>query len=177
MLLRQTPRKGCWQGFAEKQQGSQRFCVEWKQKPALTESVGNRIDEGFAQLWLLAPSIYLFNRVSYSMGQKIHCSSLLRKKLVEEPRIWVLPPGFLGVTTALVSDFNHGCATRITIQAFCFVIIPARGGWILRQCWTNSFLPHLSQDFYNFQGMMLQMEWQLHCLPFIKHPTLTNTLL
>lgn len=94
---------------------------------------------------------------------------------------WELPAGFLGVTTlllfALASDFNHRCATRITIQAFCFVIITARGGWILRQCWTNSFLPHLSQDLYHFQGMMLQMEWQLHCLPFIKHPALTYTLL
>lgn len=114
---------------------------------------------------------------------------LLRKSfcLMEAPRIafyfqgWELSSGFLGVTTpipfALASDFNYRCATRITIQAFCFVIITARGGWILRQCWTNSFLPHQSQDLYYFQGMMLQMEWQLHCLPFIKHPALTYTLL
>lgn len=122
--------------------------------------------------------------------KKFTVPPLLRKSccLMEAPgtggfyfQHWELPTGFLGVTTlllfALASDFNHRCATRITIQAFCFVIITARGGWMLRQCWTNSFLPYRSQDLYHFQGTMLQMEWQLHCLPFIKHPALTYTLL
>lgn len=157
---------------------------------ALTKSVENGIDEDFTRLWLLARSIDLVNTVSHSIWQKIHCSSLAEKKLLpdgstQEPGFhfqhWELPTGFLGVTTpllfALASDFIYRFATRITIQAFCFVIITARGGWILRQCWTNSFLPHRSQDLYYFQGMMLQMEWQLHCLPFIKHPALTYILL